>query len=429
MTNGTVQVNGRTYAWPREPIVGVCIDGSQPAHDDEPGYIEEAVRAGVAPYFKNVLENGTNRLGDGVVPSFTNPNNLSIATGQPPSVHGINGNFFLDVDSNTEIMMNDPELLRAKTIFAEFQRCGAKVCVITAKDKLRRLLGHGLSHGKGGAINFSAEKADEASNPENGIAGVIPFVGKPVPKIYSAELSEFVFAAGLKIMERDRPDLMYLSTSDYIQHKHAPGTPVANAFYQMIDGYLAALDKRGCTIVITADHGMNAKHDNNGLPSVLYLQDLFDKKLGEGEARVILPISDPYVAHHGTFGSFATAYLLGNANRDLVIDALQSMDQIELATGREAAAERFELPADRLGDIVVISTKNIVLGTSEDRHDLTALTEPLRSHGGISEQKVPFLMNRRIDIQSDRPLRNFDIYHAALNHAVRWPRLFGQPDG
>ena len=255
MTDGTVQVNGRVYAWPREPVVGVCIDGSQPAHDDEPGYIEEAVRAGVAPYFKNMLENGTNRLGDGVVPSFTNPNNLSIATGQPPSVHGINGNFFLDVDSNTEIMMNDPELLRAKTIFAEFQRRGAKVCVITAKDKLRRLLGDGLSHGKGGAINFSAEKADEASISENGIGGVIRFVGKQVPEVYSAELSEFVFAAGLKIMARDRPDLMYLSTTDYIQHKHAPGTPVANAFYQMMDGYLASLDKLGCTMSDVSAYG------------------------------------------------------------------------------------------------------------------------------------------------------------------------------
>ena len=418
MANETIKVNDRTYAWPRAPVIGICVDGSQPAHDDEPGYIEEAVRAGVAPYFESILENGTNRLAEGVVPSFTNPNNLSIVTGRPPSVHGINGNFFLDIDSNTEIMMNDPELLWAKTIFAEFQEHGAKVCVITAKDKLRRLLGNGLSYGNGGAINFSAEKADEASISENGIADVIEFVGKEVPEVYSAELSEFVFAAGLKIMERDRPDLMYLSTTDYIQHKHAPGTPVANDFYQMIDAYLASLDKMGCTIVITADHGMNAKHDKHGLPAVLYLQDLFDEKLGEGEARVILPITDPYVAHHGAFGSFATTYLSDKTNRDRLIDTLQSMDEIELAISREAAAERFELPPDRLGDIVVISTKSIVLGTSQDRHDLSALKEPLRSHGGISEQKVPFLINRRTDLPYERPLRNFDIYHAALNHTV-----------
>ena len=59
-----------------------------------------------------------------------------------------------------------------------------------------------------------------------------------MPSVYSADLSEFVFAAGVKLMERYRPDIMYLSTTDYIQHKHAPGTKVANDFYRMMDGYL-----------------------------------------------------------------------------------------------------------------------------------------------------------------------------------------------
>ena len=56
-----------------------------------------------------------------------------------------------------------------------------------------------------------------------------------------------------------RPDVMYLSTTDYVQHKHAPGTDGADAFYRMMDGYLGKLDAMGCTIVLTADHGMNAK--------------------------------------------------------------------------------------------------------------------------------------------------------------------------
>ena len=130
----------------------------------------------------------------------------------------------------------------------------------------------------------------------------------PVPDVYSAGLSEFVFAAGVKLMERDRPEIMYLSTTDYIQHKHAPGTPVANDFYAMMDGYMAQLDAMGCTIVLTADHGMNAKFGADGQPDVIYLQDVFDGWVGKDKARVILPITDPYVVHHGALGSFAVVY-------------------------------------------------------------------------------------------------------------------------
>src|SRR5882672_3142789 len=276
---GEIAVNGRRYRLPRQPIVVVCIDGS------EPGYIERAVEAGRAPWFGKVLTQGTSLLADCVVPSFTNPNNLSIVTGQPPAVHGICGNYFLDPDTGKEVMMNDPKFLRVETLFPSFQRAGCRIAVVTAKDKLRGLLGKGLALAPGKACSFSSEKSDQASLAENGIDKVNALVGLPVPDVYSAGLSEFVFAAGVKIMERDRPQVMYLSTTDYIQHKHAPGTPVANDFYAMMDGYMAKLDAMGCTIVVTADHGMNAKFGAGGQPDVMYLQDVFDKWLGEGKAR------------------------------------------------------------------------------------------------------------------------------------------------
>ncbi len=222
------------------------------------------------------------------MPSFTNPNNLSIVTGVPPSVHGISGNYFLDPDSGKEVMMNDPKFLRAGTIFKAFQDQGAKIAIVTAKDKLRRLLGNGLKIGAGGAICFSSEHADKVTMAENGVENVLDLVGMPLPSVYSAELSGFVFAAGVKLLEKYRPDVMYLSTTDYIQHKHAPGTPVANDFYVMMDGHLAKLDAMGAVIALTADHGMNAKHDATGQPDVIYLQDLMDQWLGQGKARVIL---------------------------------------------------------------------------------------------------------------------------------------------
>ena len=172
--------------------------------------------------------------------------------------------------------------------------------MVTAKDKLRTLLGHQMK-----GICFSSEKADQATLEENGIDKVVEMVGMPVPSVYSAELSEFVFVAGVKLMERQRPDLMYLSTTDYIQHKAAPGTPLANAFYAMMDRNLAKLDLMGATIVLTADHGMNSKHGKDGQPNVIYLQDVLDEWTGKDAVRVILPITDPYVVHHGALGSFA----------------------------------------------------------------------------------------------------------------------------
>ncbi len=403
-----IQVNGRHYRLPSEPVVVVCVDGS------EPGYIERAVEAGVAPFLGRILKSGTNALAECVVPSFTNPNNLSIVTGVPPKVHGICGNFFYDRDADAEVMMNDPKFLRVDTLFRALQKAGKRIAVITAKDKLRGLLGNGLDLGPGKACSFSSEKADQVTIEKNGIADVLALVGKPVPSVYSAELSEFVFAAGVKLMERDRPDVMYLSTTDYIQHKHAPGTPVANAFYAMMDRYLAQLDAMGCIIGLTADHGMNAKHDAQGNPDVIYLQDLFDEWLGKGAARVILPITDPYVVHHGALGSFATAYLPKGAE-DGALKRLREMPGIEVALPRGEACARFELPEDRMGDIVVVSTKHKVLGTSRSRHDLTGLTEPLRSHGGVSEQKVPLVVNRKADLPAGR-LRNFDVFDVALNH-------------
>ena len=410
-TATAVRVNGREYAWPERPLVVVCIDGS------EPDYHRMAIAAGRMPFLAGALERGAERLGDCVVPSFTNPNNISIVTGVPPAVHGICGNYFYDPERDAEVMMNEPHLLRAPTLFQVFAEAGARIAVVTAKDKLRRLLGHGLAFGDGRHACFSSEKADQATLAENGIDNVLELVGKPVPSVYSAELSEFVFAAGVKLMQQRRPDLMYLSTTDYVQHKAAPGTPAANDFYAMMDGYLAQLDAAGCTLALTADHGMNAKFRKDGEPDVLYLQDVLDDKLGAGRARVILPITDPYVAHHGALGSFATAYLPADTDVEAVLEMVAALPGVEQALPRALACDRFELPEDRVGDIVVVSGRHKVIGTSRARHDLSGLTEPLRSHGGVTEQQVPLLFNRPlVDVPAGRRLRNFDIFELALNH-------------
>jgi phosphonoacetate hydrolase len=408
-----IEVNGRAYRLSSKPTVVVCVDGC------EYDYLEAAVAAGVAPFIGKMLKEGTALKGDCVIPSFTNPNNLSIVCGVPPSVHGICGNYFWDPQANggegAEVMMNDPAYLRAGTLLASAAQAGAAVAVITAKDKLRRLLGWQLK-----GICFSAEKADTVTLDENGIGEVLDLVGLPVPDVYSAGLSEFVFAAGVRLAQTRKLDLMYLSTTDYIQHKWAPGTEGANAFYAMMDRYLAQLDELGWVIGLTADHGMNAKHDpQTGEPNVIYLQDVMDDWLGAHKARVILPITDPYVVHHGALGSFATIYVPRDVDVRQVIERIGGLPGVEVVLDNRAACERFELPNDRVGDIVVVSRRDVVLGTRREEHDLSGLTVPLRSHGGLSEQEVPLIFNQHLEgVAAGKRLRNFDVFDLALNHVV-----------
>jgi len=410
----TVSVNGRNYLWPDKPLVVVCIDGSEPA------YIEQAIAAGVMPWMKKIVEQqGTDLRAHCVVPSFTNPNNISIVTGVPPAVHGICGNFYYDRENDREVMMNEPELLRTPTIFKAFQDAGAKVAVITAKDKLRRLLGNELRLGSGGAICFSSEKSDQVSLEQNGIDNVLDMVGMQLPSVYSAELSELIFAAGVKLMETVRPDLMYLSTTDYIQHKFAPGSEGANSFYAMMDGYWARLDALGAVVALTADHGMNAKHNEAGEPNIIYLQDEMDRITSPGATRVILPITDPYVVHHGALGSYATVYLPDDADIESLKAELSAIDGIEQVYDNAEGCERFELANDRMGDLILVSSQDTVIGTTAARHDLSGLEVPLRSHGGLTEQQVPLIFSRPVTgLENYQQLRNFDIFNIALNHAI-----------
>ena len=406
-TENEVEANGRTYNLASNCAVVICLDGC------EPEYLDIAISEGLMPNLKRIRAEGTDALAHSVIPSFTNPNNMSIATGRPPAVHGICGNFLFDPDTGEEVMMNDVRFLRAPTLFSKYYEAGSRVAVVTAKDKLRALLGDGLKFDEGRAICFSSEKADQATEGDNGIQNASEWLGRPVPEVYSADLSEFVLAAGVKILKEWSPNVMYLSTTDYIQHKFAPNQQGAKDFYIMADAYIGELDALGAALVVTADHGMKPKHDANGEPSVVYVQDLLDQWLGEAKARVILPITDPYVVHHGALGSFATAYLPAEVDTAEITEKLSNIEGILLVINKSEAVKRFDLPPDRIGDIVIISTENMTLGTSVDRHDLEALKEPLRSHGGLTEQEVPFIVNRKIDLPEVPNLRNYDAFFYA----------------
>ena len=405
----TLTVNGRSYRRPTRPVVAVCIDGCAPE------YFESGLARGLLPALARFRDGGFYATAKCVVPSFTNPNNISIVTGAPPAVHGIAGNFFLDPDTGKEVMMNEPRFMRAETLLAAFSRAGLRVGIVTAKDKLRRLLGHGTQN----AICFSAEKADQATQAEHGIDGVPEWLGRETPDVYSAALSEFVMAAGVKLLEEARVDLLYLSTTDYIQHKHAPGDAAADTHYQALDQAWGRLDELGAVVALTADHGMNHKNTPEGRPNVIFLTPLVEAWLGPGKARVILPITDPYVVHHGALGSFATIYLEQEADAGTVAGRLEKLEGVEYVGTRAQAAERFELPPERLGHLVVVSGRHTVLGKAPGEHDMSLLEGGLRSHGGMAEQEVPFVLNAPLNeayrARGEQDLRNFDLFDFALN--------------
>ena len=407
-----VSINNRSYNWPKKTTIVICLDGSEPGKD---GYIEKAIEMGFMPCMKSIISQGTYEIGKCAMPSFTNVNNLSIVTGTTPDVHGICANFFYNPESKKETLMNDDSFLRAPTIFEAFEKAGANVAVITAKDKLKKLLGKNLKK----SICFSAEKADLANLQDSRIENVLELVGKPIPEVYSADLSEFIFAAAVKILEKgEKIDLMYLSTTDYIQHKCAPGSDIANSFYKMIDGYIEKLLSFGCKIAFTADHGMKAKSKPDGTPNVIYLQDLLNKDYPEDKCNVICTITDPYVIHHGALGSFVTIYLDNKDKINEIKNYIQAIEGIDVALTKEEAVNKLNQPADRIGDLVVTCKASFALGKGEKDHDLSQLKEPLRSHGGLDETSIPIFISDKLDdsYKKKEKLNNYDIFDLALNY-------------
>ena len=408
--NDTLSINSREYLGIlKKPSIVICLDGSQKE------YLDEASKINLTPNLDQIKKKGEDLLAHSAIPSFTNPNNISIVTGQPSSVHGICGNFFYTPSTGKEVMMNDPQYLRAPTIFEEYYKAGAKIALVTAKDKLRTLLGNGLNFNESRAICFSAEKSDQTTIKDNGIENVNEWLGMPVPEVYSQDLSEFVMATGVKLMQEFKPDIMYLSTTDYIQHKYAPGHEVANKFYAMFDKYIGQLDDTGATIVITADHGMKPKSQDDGSPNAIFLQDHLDEKFGKEKTKVILPITDPYVVHHGALGSFATIYLDDKNDLNSVISEIKNINDIEVVLNKEEGCSKYNLPEDRMGDIICMSSEYMTIGSSKDKHNLSGLNEPLRSHGGLHEREVPFIVNKKMpQIDSNKQLYNYDAFYFAI---------------
>ena len=414
MEKTSVDLNGVTYRWPSRPVVVVCIDGG------DPDYMDHGFRAGTIPNIERFKNDGFYAVAQGSMPSFTCPNNMSIVTGTEPEVHGISGNFYLDRATGEPVVMTGPELLRTRSVMAEFSRHGATVVSITAKDKLRQQLQKDMDLA-GGSVSFSSQYADRCTVAENGIENVLDFVGRPQPDMYSDDLSLFVLDAGIKLLEERRPDILYLSLTDFIQHAYAPGHETANQFYKDMDKRFGRLAELGAVVALTADHGMSDKSDADGAPRVIWLQEVLENHFGEGAVTVICPITDAFVGHHGALGGFVRVYCHDGAKPEQVIEAVQDIDGIARVWTADAVADELELPLDREGDVAVMGDEGTVIGGREVDHDLSALKgHQLRTHGSVWEAEVPFVISEPLTgTYAERGaaggLRSHEIFDFALN--------------
>lgn len=409
-TQPLIEANGRSYAVPQRPVVVICLDGF------DPEYLERGIADGVLPTIGALRSAGYVGTALATVPTTTNTNNTSIVTGVPPAIHGINGNYYLDADTGEEIMVTDARRLRCGTILGAMNKAGVRTAVVTAKDKLLKVLAYEMD-----GIAFSSEHPNVADLTALGFKSGEELVGRGRPDQYSADLSLFALDAGIRLMETAKPELIYLSTSDYVQHKYQPGEAESNDFHAAVDRRIARLIELGATVALTADHGMADKSRADGQPNVVYLEDALNETFGAGVARVICPIADPFVRHHGALGGFVRVHLLKPCDIAAMMTFARSLPGVELVLDRATVCERYQLPPDREGDFAVFTDRGTAVGARREDHDLSALGDHrLRSHGGLGEQRVPFVLSRPLkrdyrERVATGVLRNYDIFDFVLN--------------
>ena len=406
MTDRTFTVNARAYRVPTRPTVVFTIDGC------DPRYLDDALTRGLMPRLAGMLKNGgAYELGRSQMPSFTNTNNISIVTGAPPVVHGLPGNHYL-APEGAEVQLSDPSFLRAPSIHKALQDHGGRVLLVTAKDKLRRLLANG------DVPATSAEKAHEHALPAYGVDDIVALVGRPNPGPYEWDMSHYALEIGLAVSRQVGPlDLLYISTTDFVQHAEGPGGEMADRYYRRFDELLGEYLDSGYVVGMVADHGMNAKHHPDGTPRVIYLEDVL-QAAGIADFHVILPITDPYVVHHGALGSFAWVHVAA-ADVARAAKAIAGMPGVEEVFTRDEAAVIYSHPRDRIGDLSVASDAQTALGKSAAKHDLSVLAGPLRSHGGRHEQIVPIIVSHPLSpeyaARHQAGVENRDIHDLVLN--------------
>jgi phosphonoacetate hydrolase len=299
-----------------------------------------------------------------VMPTVTNVNNVSLVTGSYPEVHGINSNFWLNRNSGEEVYTESGEFIGCETMFQRAAQQGGRTLLVTAKDKLRTLLGDGAT------LSVSSECPP---------GWVVEGVGEP-PPIYSVEVNQWVVDAARFILSNEPYDLAYVTTTDYAMHTFAPEEPESQRHMELLDQAVGKLVETlpSSQVLITADHGMSEKSTMVHLPGVLAAHGI--------EASAVPIIKDRYTVHHSNLGGCIYLYL-AEGQIETALAVLADTDGVDEALDREQAAGRFHLMPDRIGDIMVMAGPPVVFGDPQQ----VDLPPRLRSHGSLHEAAVPII--------------------------------------
>jgi len=331
----------------------ICLDGCGPA----------CLAAAETPNLDAMAREGFHTVGRAVVPTVTNVNNTSIITASSPETHGITSNYLLDPASGQEAYMESPDYLLAETAFRRISRKGGRAVLLTAKDKLKTLIRDGA------AIAESAEKPS---------AWLTDRIGAP-PGIYTIEINHWLLTAARDLLRRDPPDFLYVSTTDFVNHTHPPDSDQSRGNVREIDRLIGDIlnTSPDLELVVTADHGMNAKTRALDLAAVL--------KENRIDAQAVPIIKDRHVVHHQNLGGAAYIYLADPATVGEAIALLRQEKGVEAVMKAPAAAMRYRLRPDRIGHLFVLADRETVFGAlPEPRQEVS-----LRSHGSLHEQPIP----------------------------------------
>lgn len=348
----------------RPKILVVLVDGFGPDYLDRSDM----------PNLKRLCREGGFKVGNSVIPSVTDVNNASLVTACFPSEHGITSNYWHDRKTGASYELDSAEFLLRPTIFERARKLGLRTALVSSKDKVRTLCSRGAD------IQLSAEKP----TPE-----YVQKVGPP-ENIYSAEVNHWSLRAARHILKHDGVDLMYLSTTDYMMHTYPPDAAPSLEHLHTLDQLLGDIvdDHPGLQLYLTADHGMNAKPV--AIDPVRILRE--SSITAEG----IAIIRDKHFIHHGNLGG--AYYILLDRPSDLpkAAEILRAIPGVEEVFDAPTAARLFHLYPPRIGDLLLLGTKDTAFGELEHTREETKV----RSHGSRHEARVPLVVyGRKVDMR------------------------------
>jgi phosphonoacetate hydrolase len=322
------------------------------------------------PELKRLASEGLFREGRAVFPTLTNANNISIVCGTWPETHGVATNCYFDRSTGSAHFLEDPSFLKSPTLFEKAKARGLHSALLTGKAKTLRILGDSVDVGVA------------AQEPE---PHVVQRYGAP-PDIYSSEVNFWLWKVAIDLLEKRRDiGVLYVHTTDYAMHRWGPQEQESLKHLHTIDQLIGETVRVApdAALMVTADHGMNPKKRCLDLYRIC-------REAGLPVLFALSPVADRLVLHHGGHGGVSYVYTDAACDRQDVLDFISTLSGVEEVLPGEQAAARYHLPADRIGDLVVVGDRETVFGTLAEKSE-EQLRAGYRNHGSHHEEGVPLI--------------------------------------